>query len=73
MPDGDADLFGCWERPEGVCCRRAAKKEVRKKGRWDGIVGCGWLEDMGVEDAVRLGWSGEVRRLRDFPCDKESR
>lgn len=69
----DADLLGCWEdRPEGACWRRAAKNVERKKGRWEGIVGCAaWAVGMGG-----LGWDGmgwvdrefldRVLALRDF-------
>lgn len=65
-------LFGCWEDAaaaaaaaeavmEGeVCCRRAVKKFVRKKERWDGIVGGA---EPGIWGELRLGlrpgvWGG---------------
>jgi len=34
-------LFGCWVGVwmEGPCCRKAERKEERKKGRCEGIVG----------------------------------
>lgn len=37
----DCGLFGCCvgpDRAEGPCCRKAAKKDVRKKGRWEGMA-----------------------------------
>jgi len=34
-------LLACWALAESEvdCCRKEAKKEERKNGRWDGIFG----------------------------------
>lgn len=43
VPLGWCDLFAEERAAEGGCCRKAAKKPERKKGRWGDMV---WLVDL---------------------------